>query len=436
MMSIFLYRFSLLTAILLALAGCRPPAENDLYISRIYQAQGQAGKAYNFWKRYAKAVPEVQRDQKLVEISPAVTPLRASDGPLYAAVGPEIGREEIFQRYQEESRRKLEEYEDAYSQSSIREWDEAAPGPTSDIFPITVVIDRDVLAVALINLDDYLVLLEDVSIMYKDHLHYQNPYLMSGVMLGIRGFYQEAIVQFREAITLDPGNARAYNNLGITFFKLGDFALARDNLLQALKLEPDNIFARNNLGLVYLKLGEKDKAEEDFRRVLTRDPFNLAANFYLGFSYYQSGDWERAERVYREINIANPELAQVNFALGSVMVRLEEWDQAIDYFQKTLSLEGSYYQAYVSLGAVYNRKKMYSEAEESLLQAIDLEPDYGPAYYNLACIQAQRGEKSAAIASLKKAVEKGFVDREFILSDSDLEAIRAEPEFSALIRGL
>ena len=369
-------------------------------------------------------------------MSPAVVPFPASGVPLSEAAGPEIGREEIFQRYLEESRRKMEEYEDSYSQSSIEGWDEGTPGPTSDIFPIAVVIDRDVLAVALINLDDYLVLLEGVSIMYKDHLHYQNPYLMSGVMLGIRGFYQEAIVQFREAITLDPGNARAYNNLGITFFKLGDFALARDNLLQALKLEPDNIFARNNLGLVYLKLGEKAKAEEDFRRVLIRDPFNLAANFYLGFSYYQSGDWERAERVYREINIANPELAQVNFALGSVMVRLEEWDQAIDYFQKTLSLDRSYYQAYVSLGATYNRKKMYSEAEENLLQAIALEPDYGPAYYNLACIQAQRGEKPAAVASLKKAVEKGFVDREFILNDSDLEGIRNEPDFQVLIKDL
>ncbi|MDP8235665.1 MAG: tetratricopeptide repeat protein [Candidatus Erginobacter occultus] len=422
-----------LVLILAAGTGCRPPASNDLYLARIYRAQGQEGEAYNAIKRYLAAHQDRRAEEELRRISLLLDPAGGEVLPPEAAT---LDRDEILEHYLEESRRKLEEYEELYSRFPISPLEEGGPAPTSELFPITVVLDRDVLAVALVTLDDYLVLLADVSIMYKDHLHYQNPYLMSGVMLGMRGFYPEAAGQFHEAIALDPNNPRAFNNLGITYFKMGEFKSARDTLLQALKLQPDNIFARNNLGLTYLKLGERDRAEESFRMVLRRDPFNLAANFYLGFSYFSAGELERAQRFYREADGINPSLPQVNFALGSVMVRMDRWDEAIDYFQKTIALDGGFYRAYVSLGGVYNRKGMYEEAEKILIQAIELEPDYGPAYYNLACVQALQDRREAAIKNLRKAVEKGFSDRAFILDDPDLASLRADPAFQDIIRGL
>ncbi len=415
--------------------GCRPPPKNDLYLARIYQARGRPGDAYNALKDYLAGHPSGLDGEGLAKLSPVSGP--TGEVAAFPASGEWEGldREEILQRYLEESRRKIEEYEEFYSRFPSGPED-GTPAPTSEIFPITVVLDRDVLAVALINLDDYLVLLDGVSIMYRDHLHYQNPYLVSGIMLGIRGFYPEAVAQFREAIALDPKNARAFNNLGITYFKMGEFVEARDALLRALELEPDNIFSRNNLGLVFLRLGDRQPAEESFRRVLTRDPFNLAANFYMGYSYFQAGELERAERFYREVNNLNPSLPRVNFALGSVMVKREQWDRAIDYFQKTIALDGGFYRAHVSLGGVYNRKGMYPEAEDILLQAIELEPDYGPAYYNLACVQALQNRPRAALANLSKAVEKGFTDRAHILQDPELASIRDDPVFRDLIRGL
>ncbi len=424
--------FTVLTALV---AGCRPPADNDLSLARIYQARGRPGDAYNALKSYLAGHPSGLDGEAPAGLSPVSVPAgKVAEFP-DSGEWQGLEREEILQRYLEESRRKFEEFEELYSRFPSGPED-GSPAPTSEIFPITVVLDRDVLAVALIDLDDYLVLLDGVSIMYRDHLHYQNPYLVSGIMLGMRGFYPEAVAQFQEAIALDPENARAYNNLGITYFKMGEFVEARDALLRALELEPDNIFSRNNLGLVYLRLGERQPAEESFRRVLTRDPFNLAANFYMGYSYFQAGELERAERFYREVNNLNPSLPRVNFALGSVMVRRGQWDQAIDYFQKTIALDGGFHQAYVSLGGVYNRKGMYPEAEKILRQAIELEPDYGAAYYNLACVYALQGRRREAVMNLRKAVDKGFSERAFIIDDPDLASLRDDPAFRDLVRGL
>ncbi len=425
----------LLCSLLLAAgAGCARPPDNDLQLARIYQARGRTGYAYNALKRHLAGQPDRRIEEELARITSAAASPDLSFLP--PSEPGTLDRDEILQLYLEESRRKLREYEELYSHFPLGGLEGDQPVPVSELFPVTVVIDRDVLAVALVSLDDYLVLLDDVSIMYRDHLHYQNPYLMSGVMLGMRGFYREAIAQFNEALSLDPSNPRVYNNLGITYFKLGEYIEARDALLRALELAPDNIFARTNLGLTYLQLDRVEDARESFRRVLTRDPFNLAANFYMGYSHFLVGEFDRAERFYREVNVLNPTLPRVNFALGSLMVRLGKWDEAIDYFQKTIALDGGFYRAYVSLGGTYTRKQMYPEAEDILLQGIGVNPDYGPAYYNLACVHALQGRQRAAITNLRQAVEKGFTDRDFILNDTDLVSIRDHPAFRDLIRGL
>lgn len=67
-------------------------------------------------------------------------------------------------------------------------------------------------------------------------------------------------------------------------------------------------------------------------------------------------------------------------------------------------------------------------------KALDLEPDYAPAYYNLACAFALRNKKRAAINNLKKALEKGFANRDRLLKDKELDNIRDEPAFVKLIK--
>jgi hypothetical protein len=52
--------------------------------------------------------------------------------------------------------------------------------------------------------------------------------------------WDAAARESREAATLDPGNARAWANLGIALFKVGDVAGARDALERSLALDPKN----------------------------------------------------------------------------------------------------------------------------------------------------------------------------------------------------
>jgi hypothetical protein len=53
--------------------------------------------------------------------------------------------------------------------------------------------------------------------------------------------------------------------------------------------------------------------------------------------------------------------------------------------------------------------------------------------YNLACAQALDGNIKRALGNLRRAVEKGFSDRNRLLSDTDLDALRNTPEFREIL---
>jgi hypothetical protein len=57
----------------------------------------------------------------------------------------------------------------------------------------------------------------------------------------------------------------------------------------------------------------------------------------------------------------------------------------------------------------------------------------GGIYYMKACIHALGGQKDQALASIRKALAAGFTDYSNYSSDTDLDSLREDPEFKALL---
>jgi HEAT repeat protein len=56
--------------------------------------------------------------------------------------------------------------------------------------------------------------------------------------------------------------------------------------------------------------------------------------------------------------------------------------------------------------------------------------------YNMACALSMMGRKKEALAELRRAVDAGFVNAEWMTIDRDLDSIRSEPEYQAILREL
>lgn len=78
----------------------------------------------------------------------------------------------------------------------------------------------------------------------------------------------------------------------------------------------------------------------------------------------------------------------------------------------------------------------WTEAAARYQAAVSAVPDDARALYGLACARARLGEVDAALAALDGAVGAGFGNAERLRADADLDALRSDPRFAALLARL
>ena len=90
------------------------------------------------------------------------------------------------------------------------------------------------------------------------------------------------------------------------------------------------------------------------------------------------------------------------------------------------------YELWAPLNPLFQEGK-YAEVADRGAALADAHPEYGELAYNIACCESLAGRKADAIRHLRMAIEAHEPLRAFAVEDTDLEAIRAEPEFKELV---
>jgi predicted esterase len=76
-----------------------------------------------------------------------------------------------------------------------------------------------------------------------------------------------------------------------------------------------------------------------------------------------------------------------------------------------------------------------ARAAIALAIATDARPGRAWLWYDLACARARSGDRGGALDALEEAVARGFTDRDHMAADDDLETLRGEARFRALLAG-
>lgn len=85
-------------------------------------------------------------------------------------------------------------------------------------------------------------------------------------------------------------------------------------------------------------------------------------------------------------------------------------------------------------GRLY-REGRYADAADQARDVAAAHPEYPALLYNLACCESLAGRKADAIEHLRLATERSDSVRSYLADDSDLDPLREEPEFQALLAG-
>ena len=84
-----------------------------------------------------------------------------------------------------------------------------------------------------------------------------------------RGLTHESI---DEVIRLDPQEAKAYRNRGISYGRLGQHERAIQDYDEAIRLDPQDAKAYYNRGVAYQKLGQNGRGQRDINEAIRLDP--------------------------------------------------------------------------------------------------------------------------------------------------------------------
>ena len=123
-------------------------------------------------------------------------------------------------------------------------------------------------------------------------------------------------------------------------------------------------------------------------------------------------------------------------ALGDRDKLLEVSRRMVEAAERALSINPGDSRA-LYLGAInLERIGESARAQEWAQRALNLDPSHPVMLYNLACFHSVAGRVETALDHLERAIELGFIQKEWYLSDSDLANVREHPRFKALIADL
>ena len=266
-------------------------------------------------------------------------------------------------------------------------------------------------------------------------------------MLNRQG-WEQAREMFSRAIELDPDYALAYAGLADCFSFLYMYAdstatnrlQAETNSRLAVQLAPDSAETHTSRGLALSHSKKYEEADAVFRTAIKIDPSHYEAYYFWGRNLFAQGRFEKAGELFEKASELRPDdyqamalLAQVYRAQGREEERVEARKRTLERIEQRLKTKPDDTRALcfgsINLVDMGHREK----GQKWLERAYAADPDDALNLYNIACIYAQLGEVDKGIDALEGSITKGMTQMDWIVHDTDLDPLRDNPRFKALL---
>ncbi len=255
---------------------------------------------------------------------------------------------------------------------------------------------------------------------------------------------------FRRAVELDSGFALAWAGIAESICLLSMYyPSARIGLDEAraagdraVALAPLRAEGHTALGVSRFLQGDQEGAASAFARALELDPSHFDAHYFLGRVLFQAGDFEGAARSFGTAASVREDdyqaaffQAQATEAQGRHAEAMEGYQRAVEAAERYMELHSEDPRAATMRAVSLCRVGRTEEGLSWGKRALELDPKDAGVRYNVACLYAVQGEVDRALDCLEEALRVGFGNREWLERDPDLDSLRGDPRFHALLRG-
>lgn len=193
------------------------------------------------------------------------------------------------------------------------------------------------------------------------------------VQLHQAGNLKAARHAYEVVLEADPENSVAHSNLGAIYAHEGHYQDAIDQYRLALSKDGENPGIRFNLALAYYDSAQIVKAAGEFARVMAAQPDNYRSALLLADCYLRMGENKKVIELLASRETAHLDDRAMLYVLGTALIRDNQFDEGQKLIDRILR-NGDSSEAHVMLGTARMMGQDYKNAAQEFARAIELNP--------------------------------------------------------------
>jgi tetratricopeptide (TPR) repeat protein len=290
---------------------------------------------------------------------------------------------------------------------------------------------------------------------------------LSLILVGL-GKYDLALDAIQKSLeilnnVLDPGHPYiAYSLFSIAsiYRGTGNYTLALSTAMKAdsmikLGLDPANPIHAKSLGLqasILYRMGDYQKAKDAINSAISWQELNynyghpdlLVSLDVLATILQYMKEYDEAVKVWERIIASKKNIYGMNsehlvesyYSFGELLMCMGKYEQAFEVFDSAYSLDSLEIPYLYRLSLANAKANNFGNAKKKLQRFQHLQPKDSRVFRSYSVYFALRNRPNKSLTNLQKAIQLGFIDLNWIKTESAFDALRDHPRYIALIKSL
>ena len=198
------------------------------------------------------------------------------------------------------------------------------------------------------------------SLMHEQYLDAGNQYYASRQ-------YEEALVEYKNALLLAPEYLPVLMNLGNLYRELGLYSESINELEKAYNINPEYYKASYNLGTTYYHMNEYSKAIESYANALKLEPNHVNSHYNMAVIYQETGQLMQALHSYRTVLTIDPLHIESRLNYCNILLALDD-ENCEKCYEQVLSIDPNYVKGIINLASYYQQRSPNGQVNARALE--------------------------------------------------------------------
>lgn len=217
--------------------------------------------------------------------------------------------------------------------------------------------------------------------------------------------WRDNLVLFERMERAAPRSPNPAFNLGLTYYRTGDFPRAAAAMERAIRANPSQRRPREVLGLLYVLQGRTADGFRLLDAVASEGPPDRDYYVARTTAHLSAREWHQALAVAEEGAVRFPSDVDIKEGHGHALERLGRPAEAMERYRQALTVRPDMFQVEEALGHLLARSGRTAEAARHFLRSAEIRPDRPQPFRALALLSEMQGNRAESLRLWRQVLD-------------------------------